>query len=125
MIKVGEYIRTPWGEIGKITDIPKHNKYFDDGFSINGEFHTCGRLAMKELESTPNIIDLIEVGDLVILASPYCEQNIYKVVNAFKGKHSSIELDCFGDGTMSIDEPKEIKSIVTREQFESMKYEVK
>lgn len=67
MIKVGEYIRTPYGKIGKITDIPKHSVYFDDGFSIEHEFIECGRDIMKELESKPNITDLVAVGDLMFI----------------------------------------------------------
>lgn len=67
MIKVGEYFRTPYGKIGKITDIPKHSVYFDDGFSIEHEFIECGRDIMKELESTPDITDLVAVGDLMFI----------------------------------------------------------
>lgn len=67
MIKIGEYFRTPYGKIGKITDIPKHSKYFDDGFSIEHEFVECGRDAMKELESKADIVDLVKVGDLMFI----------------------------------------------------------
>ena len=67
MIKAGEYIRTPYGKIGKITDIPKHSVYFDDGFSLEHEFIQCGRDIMKELESKPDITDLVAVGDLMFI----------------------------------------------------------
>ena len=67
MIKVGEYFRTPYGKIGKITDIPKHSAYFDDGFSIEHEFIECGRDIMKELESKSDITDLVAVGDLMFI----------------------------------------------------------
>lgn len=67
MIKVGEYIRTPYGDIGKITDMPKHNKYFDDGFSIENHFIECGRIFRQSLKSSPNIIDILGVGDLMFI----------------------------------------------------------
>ena len=67
MIKVGEYIRTPYGDIGKITDIPKHCKYFDDGFSLEHKFIECGRDAMKEMMSYPTLEDLITIGDLMYI----------------------------------------------------------
>ena len=66
MIKVGEYLRTPYG-IRKIIAIPKHDKYQDDGFSVDDRFIVCGRGAMRKLKTTPNILDLIETGDLMYL----------------------------------------------------------
>ena len=83
-MKVGEYFRTPYGDIGKITDIPKHDKYQDDGFYLDDEFIICGRKAMKELKSTPNIIDLIEVGDYV---------NGSKVIDIAQAPKKAIYLD--------------------------------
>ena len=65
--KINEYFRTPDGKIGKITDIPKHSVYFDDGFSIEHEFIECGRDIMKELESKPDITDIVAVGDLMFI----------------------------------------------------------
>ena len=114
MLKIGEYFRTPWGDIGKITNIPKHNKYLDDGFCLEGKFITCGSEAMKELNSIPNIIDLIEVGDYVNGECVYsrCETKLW--------------LDGDTGEILIIDgEPDEpIKSIVTKEKFESMEYKV-
>lgn len=106
-MKVGEYFRTPWGDIGKITNIPKHDKYQDDGFYLDDKFIMCGREAMKELKSTPNIIDLIEVGD-------YVNGHIVEDLDDL----GYISLD---DDTIKYDD---IKSIVTKEQFESMEYKL-
>lgn len=61
-----------------------------------------------------NIIDLIEPGDYV---------NGYKVT--YIDDHNKIlRVDGFSWGT-NIIENEDIKSIVTKEQFESIKYEVK
>ena len=117
MLKVGEYFRTPYGVIGKITNIPKHNKYQDDGFCLNNKFIVCGREAMKQLKSTPNIIDLIKEGDLV--NNHIVKQTIYNFASI--DKIAYLDLEGFNKLVCNDD----IKSIVTKEQFESMQYEVK
>ena len=71
MIKVGEYIRTPYG-IGKIIHIPKHIWYADDGFVVEEgkttRFIECGSKYMKKnLKSTPDIIKLLEPRDLLLI----------------------------------------------------------
>ncbi len=62
------------------------------------------------IKSSPNIIDLIEVGDYV---------NGERVINIIK-KYKYLEVS---DEEIVIDE-KDIKSIVTKEQFESMMYKL-
>ena len=117
MLKIGEYFRTPWGDIGKITDIPKHNKYFDDGFYLEGKFITCGSEAMKELNSTPKIIDLIEINDFVNQE----EVILIQEIRDFSTMEEYKEI-VFRSGYKIRQE--DIKSIVTREMYESMEYKV-
>ena len=62
------------------------------------------------INASYNIIDLIEVGDYV---------NGERVINIIK-KHKYLEVS---DEEVIIDE-KDIKSIVTKEQFESMEYKI-
>ena len=68
------------------------------------------------LKSSYNIIDLIEKNDFV---------NGHRVIQVDR---ESLELDIensmYGCGCETIDGNKDIKSILTKEQFESMKYEV-
>jgi hypothetical protein len=127
-LEVGMYIRTPNG-IDKITSFIKecvtgygfstqagchlfwHKEL--DYFSIDGE---C--FDKEEIEASHNIIDLIEVGDYV---------NGAKVNFVYRpgGKQVfRIELDVVGLKGHMICENKDIKSIVTKEQFESMSYKV-
>ena len=110
-MNVGDYcyikgISRDYG-IGKITKL-------NSGYSSNGgelidiQFkHSKHSVPKKDVISSPNIIDLIEVGDYV---------NGYKVTSKDQflgfGNH---------DWYMTNDE---IKSIVTKEQFESMEYKV-
>ena len=69
------------------------------------------------LKSSPNIIDLIEVGDYV---------NGHKVIGLEKDNDNKEYLQCgVGDYVVCTYYEEDIKSIVTHQQFDAMKYEVK
>lgn len=106
-MKVGDYVRTKDGRISIIEDIDRNGLYIlkDYNYSYKNDWL---------IKSSPNIIDLIEVGDyvnehFVIDKNPnaiYIEDSQNKLAHIPYTK-------------------KEIKSIVTKEQFDAMKYEVK
>ncbi len=90
-MKIGDYVRTINGKIWIIKSqqaISGHKKDI--------------------IKSSPNIIDLIEVGDYV---------------NGMKVDHVFPPLKIFIDGEEYLED--EIETIVTREQFEAIKYEIK
>lgn len=96
-LKEGMYIRTSKGKIRK--------------FESN---NSMARVPFM-IKCSYNIIDLVQIGDYV---------NGCKVIRQYapEGNYCLwIKLD---DGTY-IDKDEDIKTIVTREQFESIKYEVK
>lgn len=109
-MKVGEYVRTKSGGIGKIIEIDNNascshiitdNETFGlgwDGEQVNWDFIT------EIVKSSPNIIDLIEVGD-------YVNGNKVTDINGI------IYVKDVG-----FLEEIEIKSIVTKEQFETTEY---
>ena len=111
-LEVGMYVRTDKGNICKIID------YHND---ITDYFYGCYETDLKEslnknylieeniLKASHNIIDLIEVGDYV---------NGTIVTTTTPNKY--IELD-YGENRRGCYE-EDIKSIVTKEQFESMSY---
>lgn len=113
-MKIGEFIRTKEGCIFQIIGQSKrvdHTLYDTDNFGI------CSSTVLKEItkKHSPNIIDLIEEGDYV---------NGYKVFQ----KEGTL-LTTKGDGInrsgyiIPISQyGEDIKSIVTKEQFEQMKY---
>lgn len=120
-MKVGDYVRTknkaPFepSQIAKITDMKKDvgykNQYFitlDHNLPTTYNFHIYSEDAIK---SSPNIIDLIEVGDYVngIRVDDIREGQIYNY-NEYDGYPANIG--------------REIKSILTKEQFESMEYKI-
>lgn len=127
-IKVGEYVRTEYG-ICKLENYRESGALYFDKLHENlwsGDFQ--GVLYPCDIEDTiikhsPNIIDLIEVGDYV---------NGYEV-DEFDDDEGNMYLGfpIYDDSLMDcIEEVRpletvDIKSIVTHEQFNSIKYEVK
>lgn len=121
----GIYVRTKMGikQIYRIDNNKTKYKYLYKLKKQDGDgCIDCGVLCIEDiLKASHNIIDLIEENDLVTLTSKYCERDIYRVEGKF-GEY--ISLDTLGDGTLIINNSKDIKSIVTKEQFESMSYKV-
>ena len=126
MLKVGDYVRTKSGEIAKIDECKGKDKVYK-----NMEHYETDRMVTKFnnfilykediKKSSPNIIDLIEVGDYVngykvLFAGAITWDNDGNVID----KRVEINYDGY-DRWLSEDF---IKSIVTREQFESMEYKV-
>ena len=99
-MNIGDYVRTKDGIIWKPNKIEEIEGkwFFDDYYWYDKDY----------IKSSPNIIDLIEVGDYingVMVAQTYID-NI---------KHIAPEIKENNYG---------IKSIVTKEQFESMEYKI-
>ena len=112
-MEVGEYVRTRIGIIDKVVKVNKgKNKpfvYYD---------YTCEKRNYDEeaiVKHSKNIIDLIEVGDYVN------EKRINDIEKFDNGtiyiKHSEHDYICDY-------QQEKIKSIVTKEQFKSIEYEV-
>lgn len=136
-LSIGMFIRTPLG-IDKIECfnkenvigygfITKANHYLFwhkelDEFSIDGE---C--FEKEEIKTSFNIIDLIEVGDYVngyYVSKIWFENEITHYIDdkPIKRKERQITIQAPSYGGIVHLKNEEIKSIVTKEQFESMKY---
>ena len=105
-LEVGEYIRTDRGTIDKLND--KNIMMYQVAIMGFGE---------KPIKASNNIIDLIEVGDYV---------NGHIVYSGGK-KHFDYILIWDTEKDYYIKAPLkvvDIKSIVTKEQFESMSYKI-
>ena len=112
-IEVGEYIRDKEGNITKIINILS---LFKDVYLYLGEdgYQYSENAIIKH---SKNIIDLIEVGDYV-----NGKRVIY--VASIENKDDEEELCVFVEETQDCIEAKDIKSIVTKEQFENLEYKV-
>lgn len=116
-LEEGMYVRTRKG-IGKVVEHKKHESW-GCLVKIKGQYscytHTSNGELTDVIKASHNIIDLIEVGDYVngLL--------VIRILEDIETKEKYINLY----GSLSEWEEEDIKSIVTREQFESIKYEVK
>lgn len=126
-IEKGMYVRTEYG----IAKVVKLSETMDSRvFYLDRDIMACNDENWKDCctvhdiigEPSFNIMDLIEKGDLVELTSEYCKDEIYRVIRT---DAECIALDCFGDGFMCVGKNKDIKRILTKEQFTSGAYEVK
>ena len=103
-MKVNDYVRTKEFGINKVKWFDNEEPILENGFTA---------LQSSGYKSSPNIIDLIEVGDYV---------------NGLKVQEVNNEIKGFG--TIVFDKDNSIMedyiySIVTKEQFKNMEYEVK
>lgn len=119
-MKVGDYVRTKNGYIYKIED---GEEFYEDSVDVGigvipdvdgiwvdkEHFQYVDKREIKK--SSPNIIDLIKVGDYV---------NGYLV--SFIGS-DSIEVFWYKEEKQWLNS-EDIKSIVTKEHFESMEYKI-
>ena len=110
-IKVGEYVRTNEGIIDKVKDFSNYTSFYhcENGMIID-VYSKCATYLKDIVKHSFNIIDLIEVGDYV--NGKYVEK-----INQYESGKSIIAL-------IGIIDEEDIKSIVTKEQFESMEYKV-
>ena len=109
------YVRTKWGYICKIINI---NDFREPSMKYGVEASYLKDIMFigddDILKASHNIIDLIEVGDYV---------NGYLVLNVldFNDNTRILSLERIYDNKIT---EEDIKSIVTKEQFESMEYKL-
>lgn len=118
-LEVGMLIRTKQGSLGKIIKRYEVNGYYKIIVDIRNGFIEKHKelLFIKNLKGYSfNIIDLIEIGD-------YVNGTIVTKVSLDNIECNYIETD-YSYNRKGL-RNKDIKSIVTKEQFEAIKYEVK
>ena len=108
-LEVGMYVRTKGGFINKI--ISFKSTITNDYVELEDEYYANKKDILK---ASYNIIDLIEVGDYV---------NGFKIGSLFKNSVATTD-DAFKPLEQIFFYENDIKSIVTKEQFESMSYKV-
>ena len=95
--------------IGEIDEDNFIKTKFKDGFE-------CSLPTYMITKASHNIVDLIEVGDVITT------NNLCGEVTKIDSENNKIWIACCDYETCRIED---VKSIVTKEQFESIKYEVK
>lgn len=114
-MKVGDYVRTETGQIGKIT-------YFErDMVRVDTDKFITYKSNHNEITKiSPNIIDLIEVGDYVN------GNRVIEIDNKSKdifNKYLLVEETDYDNYNISYSN-NDIKSIVTKEMYSSVEYRV-
>ena len=115
-IKVNDYVRMIDGLIAKIVTKDKDDHFILDRYYAGGRHLTEIEVKNDIVKHSPNLIDLIQCGDYV---------NGKEVSNV--DKVDNINFIEWTDGDMyktEIENDKFIKTIVTKEQFESISYKV-
>lgn len=122
-IKVGDWIRTNWGHIGKLKriELDKNDKSLKWYVFDHKEFET--NIIKEEYINKPyivkhssNLIDLIQCGDYV---------NGYCVAEIEKDKNGNITDICYEEEMeMQLYSVGDIETIVTKEQIKAMEYRV-
>ena len=130
-LKEGMYVRTEKGYIAKILGVDyllDDNRcelnnieavYFDKMVDEIGKdiYAGCVSQVFKECRVRDNLIDLIEVGDYVN------GKRVYNISIVDGLKYLDVEVEDYLSDTPFIN-ADQITSIVTKEQFASVKYEV-
>ena len=113
-LEVGMYVRTKDGAIAKVEQIIDNEIHFDiKPIFSDGECLGYRWFYVKDvIKSSYNIIDLIEIGDYV---------NGEKVAY-INDKRELLFCTMMKEHNSNWINEEDIKSIVTKEQFESMKY---
>ena len=112
-MKVGDYIRTDSG-IHQITKY-KYEPEYENCHVVWFDNNDYGiRYTNNEIKPSPDVTDLIEVGDVITT------NNLCGEITKIDG--DKIYTTCYDGEYCSVED---IKSIVTKEQFKSMEYRIK
>ena len=132
-MKIGDYVRYKDIFKNEITKIRKLNKIIPPDEIIEENYYYFndkeGTIQKNIIKSSPNIIDLIEEHDLLKLYDiEYGEEYIAEVILEDKNMlcvHNYENSDLLIlEYEFITNEHIELKSIVTKEQFDSMEYKV-
>ena len=123
-MKIGDYVRTECG-IAKIKNFETKNK---EVINLDKDIMICNMDCYRNcctinqvIKSSPNIIDLIEVGDFITYKKGNMYIDIpYRVYGTYNEILEETELRIDDEYLKDI----EILSIVTHEQFEAIEYKI-
>ena len=113
--KVGDYVRTRDGIIAKVLEIKNQD---DDVLNYYCLDNYIGVLERSIVKNSSNIIDLIEVGDIVKDKDNYCLEVSFVRNNEIYCNDYNL------DDSVVVLNIKDLKSIVTKEQFARIEYKV-
>jgi CxxC motif-containing protein len=116
-IKVGEYIRTPYNQIEKVIRIDEERTDYV-GVETDLSYYNLDWLKARKVKHSFDIKDLVQAGDIVLynVNSKMTDIGIVKEHIDARTQEKTLRV-----GIWSL-EQVEIKEILTKEQFNQMKY---
>lgn len=119
MLEVGMNVRNEKGIIGKIYGKKGGMFFYKDS---NRDYITHELAHGEIIKASHNIIEILELGDLIEVECEKGNTNVFEVVAIdYENNEVGIFNNNFNIDFCSIEQ---IKSIVTKEQFESISYKV-
>ena len=119
----GDYVRTDDGLIGKIVSEPyeyKDSIVHDIDFGDNNIYNEY-EMYQDIIKSSPNIIDLIEVGDILVIKD-FVDEACMIFTDIYLIQNEQQLLNIKND--LEKNKNKKLYSIVTKEQFSCMEYKI-
>lgn len=112
--EIGEYVKTKKGKIGKVLSIDEDPEWIETTLDKGNVMHIS-----EFKKHSKQLIDLIEVGDIV---NGYRVENVINEVPCPSGK--CVDIDSSKDSSECTLWEEDIKTILTKEQYEANCYKV-
>ena len=119
-LEVGMFYRYE-GQIGKYKKITELDRYHS---FTNNYLRVADNILLNNAKFSYNIIDILEVGDYVNGSEVLDFENKYIEEDDKFVPIGVVTENCYLENTDSWILEKDIKTIVTKEQFENMKYRI-
>lgn len=113
------YVRTKEGYICKILKL--NEPFEDDGYLDHNDIRSSSIQEKNVIKASHNIIDLIEVGDVIIDKEGHKYPINYEFETDYNNEYESYEITIDDHITLFF---KDCLSIVTKEQMEAIVYKV-
>ena len=127
-MKIGDYVRTEYGiaKCIKATPIRENSFLYEFDREVYEDVLYLTASELEKYKTSPNIIDLIEVGDYVngklVIEHAYQKGRLF-VTNLYIGGKGFTTCEDYS-WELTKENEDYIDSILTKEQFESMEYKV-
>lgn len=121
-MKKGDYVRSSWGTFNRIKEYKSYGNKTDFSILLEGEYysiHYKNKIQFNnDFRSSENVVDLLKKRDLVV----GYDDNIYQVQKVYMGYVFTDKKNKYGQIITLVD--YQIKSIITKEELERIKYEL-
>ena len=119
-LNIGDYVRTKEGYVCKILKL--NEPRYDDGYLDFNDINSPRIYKPNVVKSSPNIIDLIEVGDILKFKNMKHYQEVLAIDNEKLYLTGYIYMSGLQEYKKEIEE--DLEWVITHEQIEQMAYKI-